>query len=193
MARPLLQIREIGANVERVAGEKVRQEVLAGSERLTASSRPEEVARWVQGAMERLDALVDPEARNQIMLACGHNCARVNKRPLEQARARRARYASLDEFLAAEQRKSPAGMRLVREGDVVYQFYTPQTFSRPMRCYCSLLRGLPADETVSLTYCQCSRGFMQEYWEGILERPVQVDLVESCMSGAAECKFVIHL
>jgi len=62
-----------------------------------------------------------------------------------------------------------------------------------MRCYCSLLRGLPADEKISRTYCHCAKGFVRKFWEEVLERPVTVDLVQSAVSGANECKFAIHL
>jgi len=61
-----------------------------------------------------------------------------------------------------------------------------------MRCYCSLFRGLPDNETVSSTYCYCSKGFVKRFWEDVLERPVQVDIVQSAISGASECKFVIR-
>lgn len=44
-----------------------------------------------------------------------------------------------------------------------------------------------------MTYCQCSRAFVQWCWEYILEQPVDVELLESCVSGGQECKFVTHL
>ena len=78
---------------------------------------------------------------------------------------------------------------LVREGDVLYQFYTPQSFG--VKCYCSLVNA--AEEKISLTYCHCSKGFVKKLWEEVLQRPVKVDLVQSVISGASECKFVIHL
>jgi hypothetical protein len=98
-----------------------------------------------------------------------------------------------DEFLEAEQKKPMTGTRLVREGNVLYQFYTPRAFTRPMRCYCGLLRGLPDGATVSKTYCHCSKGFVKKFWESVLERPVKVELIQSAVSGADECKFAIHL
>jgi hypothetical protein len=193
MARPTFQIREIGENVEHLAGEEVRKKVMEGSEQISTSRNPEEIARWVRGAIEKLDTLVDEATRNQVMLNCGYNCALANRSPMERAKARRRKFETLDEFLEVEQRHPPAGTRLAREGDVLYQFYTPRSFTRPMRCYCSLLRGLPDGETASLTYCQCARGFVERYWEGILERPVEVELLGSCVSGAQECKFAVHL
>ena len=142
----VFQIVEIGENIERLAGEEIRQKVMAGSEQITASSKPDVVAAWVKGAMERLDALVTEQAKDQIMVNCGHNCAIVNKTPIERAIFRRKKYPTLDEFLEAEQRKPPAGMRLSREENLLYQFYTPHTFTKPMRCYCSLFKGLPNDD-----------------------------------------------
>ena len=94
---------------------------------------------------------------------------------------------------AAEIQKPPKGMRFEREGNVLIQYYTPRTFGGGMRCYCSLIRGLPENETAPITYCQCSRGFVQKYWEGILGRPVQVELGDTAISGANECRFTIHL
>jgi hypothetical protein len=187
------QIVEIAESVECLAGREVREKVMRDGQRINASTKPEKVAEWVKGAMERLDALVDPDVRNAILMHCGANCAAVNKRPVEAARARRKKYKTAEAFLEAEQKHPPAGTRLVREGGALRQFYTPRSFTRPMRCYCSLLRGLPEGETVSPTFCQCSRGFVRKYWETVLGKPVSVDLVKSCVSGADECEFLIRL
>jgi len=187
------QIIEIGESVECLAGRDVRKKVMQNGARITASTKPEKVSEWVKGAMERLDSLVDPDTRNKIMMHCGANCAAANKRMVGAARARRKKHKTVDAFLDAEQKHPPAGTRLVREGGALRQFYTPRSFTRPMRCYCSLLRGLPESEAVSSTYCQCSRGFVRKYWESVLERPVSVDLVKSCVSGADECEFLIRL
>ena len=193
MAGKLGAIQELAGNVERLAGKQVRDEVMQDSDQLKESSKPDKVSMWVQGAMQRLDALVDEPTRRQIMSECGYNCARVNSRPTRAAVARRAKFATLDEFLSAEQAKPPFGMRLSREGECLCQVYTPRAFIHPMRCYCSLLRGLPQGETTSLTYCQCSRAFVQKYWEAILGKPVEVELLHSAVAGADQCGFKIRL
>jgi hypothetical protein len=36
------------------------------------------------------------------------------------------------------------GMRFDRQGNSLIQYYIPLSFGDGMRCYCSLLRGLPA-------------------------------------------------
>jgi hypothetical protein len=180
-------------NIELLAGEKISKKVMEGSEETTEKTDKKKTAEWVKTAMERLDALVDEETRVQIMENCGYNCAEVNNRVIERAKNRRKRFKNADEFLEAEQRKPMVGTRLVREGKTLYQFYTPQAFTRPMRCYCALLRGLPDDQKVSGTYCHCSKAFVKKFWENVLERPVKVELKESVVSGGSECKFAIHI
>jgi hypothetical protein len=179
--------------IEHVAGKSVAAKVMQVSEEITENTDKKIIAQWVIGAMQRLDALVDEETKVQVMLDCGYNCAKKNHGIIERAMARRKKYANIDEFLAAEQQHPARGTRLHREGNTIYQLYTPQTFTRPMRCYCGLFRGLPTEDTVSLTYCNCAKGFVEKYWEAVLQKPVKVDLLQSAISGAKECKFRIHL
>ena len=179
-------------NIEVLAGKPVAKKVMEGSENITEKTDKRKTAEWVKNAVEKLDALVSEDARIRIMENCGYNCANVNKKVIQRAKARRSKFRSMDEFLAAEQKKPMSGTRLVRERNTLTQFYTPQAFTRPMRCYCSLFRGLPENETVSTTYCHCSKGFVKKFWEGVLGKPVKVDLVQSAISGASECKFVIR-
>jgi hypothetical protein len=186
-------IKELGKTIEHTAGKTVRQTVMQGSEQLTKSSSKETIALWVREAIQRLDSTVDENARRQIMESCGRNCASINKRVIESAKTRRKKFKDLDRFLEAEQRKPMRGTRLYRDGSILYQYYTPQAFTQPMRCYCSLLSGLPANTTISLTYCHCSKAFVQKLWESVLDRPVNVELLQSVVSGDPECKFAIHL
>jgi len=179
--------------VEQFAGKTIATKAMEGSEQITEKTDKRKIAEWVKNAMEKLDALVDEKTRVQIMQNCGYSCAKKNSNVIERAVARRKKYASIDEFLEAEQQKPMKGTKLAREGNILYQFYTPQAFTRPMRCYCGLLRGLPNEETVSKTYCNCSRGFVEKFWENVLGRPVKVDLMQSVVSGDKECKFAIHL
>ena len=179
-------------NIEVLAGKQIAKKVMEGSEAIIERTDKKKIAAWVKQAIDKLDALVSEDAKIRIMENCGYNCANVNKKVIQRAKARRRKFRSLDLFLAAEQKKPMSGTRLVREGNMLAQFYTPRAFSRPMRCYCSLFRGLPENETVSSTYCHCSKGFVKRFWEGVLEKPVKVDLVQSAISGASECKFVIR-
>jgi hypothetical protein len=186
-------LQQIEGCIEQFAGKAVAQEVMAGSEQITEKTDKRKTAQWVKDAMQRLDAAVDEKTSAQIMQTCGYNCAKKNHKVIERAVARRKKYGSIDEFLEAEQQRPMKGTKLRREGNILYQYYTPQAFTRPMRCYCGLFRELPKEETVSISYCNCSKGFVEKYWEAVLEKPVEVDILESAISGAKECKFSIHL
>jgi len=179
-------------NTELLAGDVVSEKVMEGSEAITEKTDRKELALWVQGAMERLDSLVDEETREKIMENCGYACATVNKRVIDRVKAKRLKCETIDEFLEAEERKPSRGTRLVRDGKQLHFFYTPRKFYRPMRCYCGLLGALPEDLTVSRTYCNCSKGFVRKYWESVLDRPVQVQLKQSAVTGADECEFLIQ-
>jgi hypothetical protein len=179
--------------LEQVVGKSVAAKVMEGSEQITEKTDRMRIAKWAKNAMERLDASVDEKTRVRVMQNCSYNCAKKNHKVIERAVGRRKKYASTDDFLEAERQNPMKGTRLARERNIMYQFYTPQAFTRPMRCYCSLFRGLPTENTVSLTYCNCSKGFVEKYWEAVLQKPVKVDLLQSAISGAKECIFAIHL
>jgi hypothetical protein len=185
-------VKEIGANVKAVAGETAAKTVMEGAGNLTASADKTKLAEWVRGTMARIDAAVPKSQREEIMGACGRNCARINHRAIETFRKRRAKYSSLEDFLNAEAQSPMKGTKLWREEDAVVQAYCPSEYTRPMRCYCALVNGLPADKTMSPTYCQCSRAFVQQMWEETLEQPVSVTLLKSALSGATECHFRIN-
>lgn len=186
-------IKELKKTIECIAGKTVSKTVMQGYEQLTKSSSKKTIALWVRDAICRLDSTVDENTRRQIMENCGRNCASINKRVIESTKTRRKKFKDLDTFLEAEQRKPMKGTRLCREGTILYQYYTPQAFTPPMRCYCSLLRGLPKEMSVSIAYCHCSKAFVQNLWESVLEQPVKVELLQSVVSGDSECKFAIHL
>jgi hypothetical protein len=186
-------IEEFAGQVEAQAGAAVRSEVMRGSEAITAKTGAIAVARWVQGAISRLDTAVAPQAAAAIMEACGANCAALNSGMIERAVARRQKCGSEEEFLAAEIRKPMAGTRLERRGAVLHQFYTPRSFGRGMRCYCALVSALPDGETMSPTYCYCSKAFVTRLWQAVLGRPVDVTVVRSALAGASECEFTIEI
>ena len=179
--------------LEQVAGKSVAAKVMQGSEQITEKTDKKKIAQYTMGVIEQLDASVDQETRMKVMQDCGYNCAEKNHKVIEKAVKRRKKFSNIEDFLNAEQLNPMKGTRLTREGNIIYQFYTPQTFTIPMRCYCSLFMELPSEETVSPTYCNCSKGFVEKYWESVLQKSVKVDLLQSAISGAKECKFAIYL
>lgn len=183
------QITDLAEYLDRIVGNRALSEkVMEGVGRLTMTSTESEVAAWYRGAMERLDALVDERKRALVMEHCGYSCALGNRDHIERGVEIRKKYGTVEEYLEAE----AEALGVVREGRILYQTYRPYATHR-VRCYCSLVRGLPANQTISSTYCHCSKGFVKKFWEAVLERPVRVELLRSVMSGAPDCRFAIHM
>jgi len=44
---------------------------------------------------------------------------------------------------------------------------------------------------MSQTYCHSSKAFVRTLWETVLDRPLTVEILESAVSGAGECRFRI--
>lgn len=185
-------VEQLRGCIEQVAGPEAARRVISGTEDVSKAT-PEDVALWAKEAIDRLDKTVDRTKRIQIMELCGRNCAKVNKAAIERFGKKRMKFKSLDDFIAAEEKNPQKGTRIERAGKVIHQYYSPGSYGQGLRCFCALFRGLPKTERVSLTYCSCSKAFVETVWEAYAGRPVEVDLIESCISGAKECKFAVHL
>jgi hypothetical protein len=184
---------EIARRIEQFAGAEVCKKVMKGKDEMLAAKDPVKSALWMKKAIDRLDASTTPEKCRQIMTACGRACLAMNVKGTEATKEVRRKCATEDEFLNIELNATPDITRYERNGDILYWYYTPRKIGKGMRCVCPLLSMLPEDVNASPTYCQCSQAFVQAYWSGILERSVKVELGETSITGANECKFIIHL
>jgi len=182
-------LKELDRRIRETAGDEAADAIMLGLGDVRNSWSKDRVARWVKAAMARMDETLDDEAATEIMVACGRNCAAHHGTPIRQAVKRREKHDRFDGFLDSMTAEPPRGMQVERDDEAVIFGYTPQTFGRDMRCYCSLVNGLPMDETMSKTYCLCSRGFVEAYWEAVSSGPVEVELLESAVSGSDVCRF----
>jgi hypothetical protein len=148
-------------------------------------------AEWTKEAMRNLDENVDEVTREEIMHGLGVNCANHNVSVVKAALKRRGKHETLDAFIDAEIRKPQVGTSLERDGESLILSYLPRQFSHPMRCYCGLVNKLPESENISPTYCQCSVAFVETWWSAVVGEPVEVQLLESAITGSDRCRFRI--
>jgi hypothetical protein len=187
------QIRELGVHIEEIAGVKVRDKVMEGCEKAARFSDRQKVALWVKEAVDRLDVCTSREKCKWIMAACGHTCIAHASRMTQAVTARRQKCGTEEEFLNAEAKRPAKFTRIELHGKTLVQYYTPHSGTTPRRCFCGLMHALPEGVNASPTYCQCSRGFVEKYWEAALGRPVKVKVGHTAITGGDECKFIIHL
>ena len=50
-----------------------------------------------------------------------------------------------------------------------------------------------SSERLPDTFCYCSRGWMKEVFETIVEKPVDVNLIESVKRGGEACRFTVRI
>jgi hypothetical protein len=199
---------KLAENIERLAGKAAKEKVMAGSEKVASASNALERAKWIGEAMKRLDELVDYEKRRRIMIGCSDKFPKTRIRLL---RSEYRRLGSVDRLLEIMSKdNSWFGLSFyeypTREGNVIhvtkipydpikYQAATNATEKRYNYCHCALVKELTKipDYKISPTYCCCGAGWYDSLWEGILGKPVRVEVVQSVLRGDDCCKFAIHL
>ncbi len=66
---------------------------------------------------------------------------------------------------------------------------------RALFCHCPRIRDALVDKEKILpkSYCYCGGGYYQNIWETILQKPVDIEIIETVIHGDEVCKYVIHL
>lgn len=113
----------------------------------------------------------------------------------------------LDDELVQEIVRRGWGLAGIKEGDTIiatkipksgylveYMKQTDPQERRQYYCHCPRVRdALKASETIPPTYCYCGAGFYKGIWEEILQKPVEVEVLETVLTGDEVCKIAVHL
>lgn len=78
---------------------------------------------------------------------------------------------------------------------IEYMQETDADKKRALYCHCPRIRDILKSSATRLspTYCYCGAGFYKGIWEEILQKPVEVEVLESVINGDAVCKIAIYL
>jgi len=62
-------------------------------------------------------------------------------------------------------------------------------------CHCPRIREAIRlhNPRISRTYCYCGAGFYKDLWEKILQRPIEVEVIQTVLEGNDVCKIAIQL
>jgi effector-binding domain-containing protein len=168
---------------------------------ITAESSFREYTDWIQGAIARLDTMVDDnEKKCQIV----SNCAHVF--PQERIEHLRLIYeqGTIDDVLREMYTDDFWYEKPVRRGNVLYMRknpFDPDSYlsavtpleRRKAYCHCPFVRPY-LDEIpskLSPTFCFCGAGWYRRLWEGILGLPVRIEHVETLLKGNDQCTLTI--
>jgi effector-binding domain-containing protein len=186
-------------NVERVLGADARAEVLGDLDQISLDSSRAERRTWVNGAMERLATLTGEAERFDVLSRCAHI---FSPSRIERVKAIYERNLDVDEVLMAMAEDPDWYEKPTRDGDIIYVTKVPRNREgyeqatndaerRTHYCHCALVRNSPGD--VHPAFCYCASGWYRQIWEGILDKPVRVEMLKSLTKGDETCQFAIHL
>jgi len=212
-------------------GEEMCREVMDGSEGLSADSAREEVIRWTEKAVGRLDHLVDTGGRRAILTGCGCQYPASELRPIRDAYeasagdiqlARRMLQEKFESFLVDQLGlesdivgqivRKGWGLAGVLKGDTIIATKIPKSGNlvayledvhpqrkRQLYCHCPRIMEVLGGQdrawadSVAELYCYCGAGFYKGIWEEILQRPVEVEVLESVLKGDDICRIAVYL
>jgi effector-binding domain-containing protein len=187
----------------KVLGEDARRNIMQGIEAITPAATFEEYSTWIQGAIQRLDALTDDnEKKCQVVSHCAH--VFPHKR-IEHLRSIYTR-GKFDDILREMYNDDFWYEKPVRRGNLLYMRknpFNPEGYEnahtpaerRKAYCHCSFVHPF-LDEIpskLSPTFCYCGAGWYRQLWEGILEQPVKIEHVETLLKGNDQCTLTITL
>jgi effector-binding domain-containing protein len=181
-----------------VLGVNARSKVLECYTTISHKSSKEERAQAVKCAIDTLNEIATEDQKFEILSRCAHifppeliqNMKRVYDETL-----------SVDKVLEA---MAAAGNypKFTKEGNILYSSKQPYnkaaydkatTREEKMQayCFCPMIKYNLDD--VSGSFCYCGSGWSRKLWEGILDKPVKVEIIKSLTRDDDECTFAVHL
>jgi effector-binding domain-containing protein len=189
----------LAGGVEEVLGPEARDQVMEGVDVLSPETSREERFEWVMAALLRLDGIADEEQKYRAVSVCA-DCYPAWR--LEKLRQIYLDTGSVD--LVMEEMKGDTEWYSTphREGSLISHTKVPydreaweaaddRDAKRRAYCHCALVQD--RIDQVPPTYCYCGTGWVRQVWEGVLQRPIRVEVLKSLPAGDDECQFLIHL
>lgn len=159
------------------------EKVFSGHDEYFSAKNATAKAAWMRQMMLRLETNCDAETCNQVLQSCGRKCCGINSR--KHARKLYLESTSLEEFILKMNHCGLGGGRLkLLSADTISAGYD--------RCFCGQVSQTEVPFP-TITYCQCSVGWYKQLFETALGTQVEVELLQSIISGAKSCEFRIRL
>ncbi len=168
--------------IEKKTNLKTAEKIMKGADKYEKGSYAEK-ASWWNDAVARLEKEVGKKSAIKIMQSCGRMCCGPAHR--KYAKQIMSKVKSIKEFINTLNKFGIGGGRLkLKDKNTITGGYD--------HCYCGQVKQTQKPFS-SLLYCHCSTGLYKQLFETALERPVEVEILQSIISGAKNCEFVIHI
>lgn len=135
-------------------------------------------AKYIQNAIKQLELSEERTKGICIMEKCGRECFNQHKLADEL----KQKTLSIEEII-----------RILNKGSVSIKMEDKNTIIAEYRmCFCHIVKKT-RNIFKSDIYCHCSVGWWKGLFESILEKPVEVDLIQTIITGGKTCRFIIHI
>ena len=219
-------IGKLAKGISKEVGDNIIKEVLEGSENISQKSHRDDVFKWSDSSIRKLESLTNDEETKKILLSCAchqspealqpyrdlyvetENIDLVIQKMQEDFEIFIKDALKLDDKYVQEIIDRRMGFAGIRDGNKIIATKIPKsafikewfdetdpTKKRALFCHCPRIRDALVDKEKILpkSYCYCGGGYYQDIWETILQKPVDIEILETVMHGDEVCKYAIHL
>jgi len=144
-----------------------------------------EKAAWWKETMERLEKTIGRKKAIKIMEACGQKCCGVKNRKIAKQYFDKSK--NLKEFI------EKLNNELFSVADAHLEIKNNHTLTaKYSRCLCGQVNHIKTPFKNDI-YCHCSAEWLKTFFESALEKPVNVEIIQTIINGADSCKFEIKI
>lgn len=153
--------------------ESIKSDIQACMEGLECGER-------ISKIIEVMDKHTGGEDKYDVISSCGRNC--ITPDVIETGKKCKESAKDIDELIDMLNKKFIGGGQLKRDGNVIMAEYC--------ECYCPIASK---NKSLSPMFCNCSKGWFQEFFSSVLNTNVKVNIISSVLRGDPSCKFEIYL
>ena len=152
--------------------------------------RVEQGQKVIMRMVAKMDERLDKPTRDGLMAACGAACFQGSRPPQPKPTAEQA----AQNFGKLRKWVGPTNVVPGERETLVHFEYTQNHAGLKVAdgyCLCPIFENAP--KGMSPTYCECSRGYVQQMVGSMLGREVTVELKAALLRGDKGCKFDVHI
>lgn len=137
---------------------------------------------WLSELVNGMDESITEEAKKKVFQKCGKACF-SSCNITETIKECMKNTDNIESLLNELNKIGIGGGKLKLEGNTISGTYE--------KCYCPLRNEM--GEGISPSFCNCTRGWAKSMFEIILDKEVEVELIQAIGRGDKVCKFVTYL
>lgn len=188
-------------NLDRVLDNKEKSKsIMKHKELFSIETSKNEKAHWIKSVLKELDKVTNDYQKYDILSSCAHE---FSHKRIDKLRDIYVKTGDIDTVLEEMHKDYLWYENPARKGNAIYTTKIPynlegyknaKTLDEKKRnyCHCALVRDY-WNEGISTTFCNCSAGWYRQIWEGILKKPVRIEILKTLLKGDETCEFAIHL